>query len=104
MSIPIRGLKTIRTLAGKGSRVVVPHRAHLLIACLEIEKARCATERTSELRRLAELDTRLREIDAEQEALMESLAEQRKARGGEARDGGVKTARSRVPVPFRIKY
>ena len=66
MPIPLRGLRTIRTLAGKVDLVVVPHRAHLQIACLELEKARRTTERTSALRRMAELDARLKEIDAEQ--------------------------------------
>jgi hypothetical protein len=53
MPIPLRGLRTIRTLAGKVSQTVVPHRAHLQIACLEIEKTRRATERTNVLRRAA---------------------------------------------------
>ena len=71
MPIPLRGLRTIRTLAGRVDRLCVPHRAHLQIACLEIEKARRATERTTASRRVAELDARLREIEAEEAALLQ---------------------------------
>ena len=83
MAIPLRGLRTIRTLAGKVNQTVVPHRAHLQIACLEIEKTRRATERTSVMRRVAELDARLAEIEAEQARLLQALAERKEktARG-----------------------
>lgn len=47
MPIPLRGLRTIRTLAGRVTRLATPHRAHLQIACLEIEKSRRAAERTT---------------------------------------------------------
>ena len=77
MPIPLRGLRTIRTLAGKVDLVAVPHRAHLQIACLELEKARRTTERTSALRRVAELDARLTEIEAEQAGLLQALAERK---------------------------
>ena len=99
MSIPLRGLRTIRTLAGKVNQTVVPHRAHLQIACLEIEKTRRATERTSVLRRAAELDARLAEIEAEQARLLQALAEHKE-----------KTAAGPRPLsrgrshPFRIRY
>lgn len=100
MPIPLRGLRTIRTLAGKVDLVAVPHRAHLQIACLELEKARRTTERTSALRRMAELDARLQEIEAEQAHLLQGLAD-RKARTGEAT--AVRPPRRRAP-PFKIRY
>ena len=52
MPIPLRGLRTIRTLAGRVDRLFVPHRAHMRVACLEIEKARRATERITASRRV----------------------------------------------------
>ncbi|MBZ5553934.1 MAG: hypothetical protein LAO21_14535 [Acidobacteriia bacterium] len=104
MPIPIRGLKTIRTFAGKTSRTFVPHKAHLQIACLEIEKTRCATERTNELRRLAELDSRLREIEAEQAALMQALSDRSKMKRGDGLPAGFRTPHHRSAVPFKIKY
>ena len=99
MPIPLRGLRTIRTLAGKVIQTVVPHRAHLQIACLEIEKTRRATERTSVLRRAAELDARLREIEAEQARLLQALAEHK-----EKTAAGAKPLLRGRAHPFRIRY
>ena len=100
MPIPLRGLRTIRTLAGKVDLVAVPHRAHLQVACLELEKARRTTERSSTLRRLAELDARLKEIDAEQGRLLQALAD-RKQTTGAAATGRPSRGHSQ---PFRIRY
>lgn len=100
MPIPLRGLRTIRTLAGKVDLVAVPHRAHLQIACLELEKARRTTERTSALRRVAELDARLQEIDAEQAHLLQALAD-RKGKAVEV--AGSRPTRRRAQ-PFKIRY
>lgn len=79
MPIPLRGLRTIRTLAGRVTRLATPHRAHLQIACLEIEKSRRAAERTTASRRVAELDARLREIETEESTLLQGLAERKSA-------------------------
>jgi len=100
MPIPMRGLRTIHTLAGKVDKITVPHRAHLQIACLEIEKARRTTERTSALRRLAELDTRLREIEAEQSGIFRALAAEKERTGAV---GPRLPARGRGQ-PFKIRY
>jgi hypothetical protein len=80
--------------------VVVPHRAHLQIACLELEKARRTTERCSALRRVAELDARLGEIEAEQAHLFQALADRK---GKAAAAGAVRPARGRAQ-PFKIRY
>ncbi len=80
MPIPLRGLRTIRTMAGRMERLATPHRTHLQIACLEIEKARRAAERTTASRRVSELDARLREIETEESTLLQGLAD-RKAAG-----------------------
>jgi hypothetical protein len=100
MPIPLRGLRTIRTLAGKVDVVVVPHRAHLQIACLELEKARRTTERTSAFRRVAELDARLTEIEVEQANLLQALAD-RKGKTAEVRMG--RSVRG-LAQPFKIRY
>lgn len=100
MPIPLRGLRTIRTLAGKVDLVAVPHRAHLQIACLELEKARRTTERTSALGRVAELDARLQEIDTEQTRLLRALAD-RKGKAGELAASRPSRRRGQ---PFKIRY
>jgi hypothetical protein len=104
MPIPVRGLRTIRTLAGRVDRVFIPHRAHMHIACLEIEKARRATERMTASRRVAELDARLREIEAEEAALLQSLTE--RSRGGRVNlsGGSIKPTPRGTAGAFRIRY
>ena len=100
MAIPLRGLRTIRTLAGRVDQTAVPHRAHLQIACLEIEKTRRATERTSAMRRLAELDARLLEIETEQARLLQTLAAHKDKKTG----AGAKPPSRARAQPFRIRY
>jgi hypothetical protein len=80
--------------------VAVPHRAHLQIACLELEKARRTTERTSALGRVAELDARLQEIDAEQAHLLQALAD----RKGKNVDAAAVRPSRRRGQPFKIRY
>jgi hypothetical protein len=82
-------------------RLFIPQRAHIQIACLEIEKTRRAAERRTASQRVAELDARLRVIEAEEAALMQGLAEHKRV--------GLPGARIR-PTPqgsaraFRIRY
>lgn len=104
MPIPLRGLRTLRTLAGRVDRLCVPHRAHLQIACLEIEKARRVTERMTASRRLAELDTRLCEIEAEEAALLQRLADRNKGARVDLPGAGVRLAARRTAGAFRIRY
>ncbi len=104
MPIPLRGLRTIRTLAGRVDRVCVPHRAHLQIACLEIEKARRAAERTSASRRVAELDARLRAIEAEEAALVQRLADRNKDKRVDLPGAGVRLTPPRTAGALRIRY
>jgi hypothetical protein len=104
MPIPVRGLKNIRTLAGRVDRLAIPCRAHLQIASLEIEKARHAAERATVSRRVAELDARLRGIDSEETTLLQGLAERSKGKGVGSSGPGSKL----VPRPsngaLRIRY
>ncbi len=80
--------------------VAVPHRAHLQIACLELERARRTTERTSAFRRVAELDARLKEIDAEQASLLQALADRKETTGAA---GTARHSRGHSQ-PFKIRY
>ena len=103
MPVPLRGLRTIRTWAGRVDRVCLPHRAHMQIACLEIEKTRRASERTTASRRVAELDARLREIEAEQAVLLQRLAE-RKGKGVNSSGADLKPAPARTANALKIRY
>jgi hypothetical protein len=104
MPIPLRGLRTIRTFAGRVDRVCLPHRAHMQIACLEIEKTRRTSEWTAARRRVAELDARLREIEVEEAALFQRLAERSKGRRVDASGADARPAPARAANAFRIRY
>jgi hypothetical protein len=91
-------------LAGKVDRLATPHRAHLQIACLEIEKARRAAERTTATRRVAELDARLREIEAEEATLLQGLAERSKGKGVGSSGLGSKFVPRPSSGALRIRY
>lgn len=104
MPIPLRGLRTIRTLAGRVDRVCVPHRAHLQVACLEIEKVRRASERTNASRRVAELDVRLREIEAEEADLLQRLADRNKGKRVDLPLAGVRPTSRRTAGALTIRY
>jgi len=104
MPIPLRGLRTIRTLAGRVDRLCVPHRAHLQIACLEIEKTRRTSERTSASRRVAELDARLRAIEAEETVLVQRLADRDKGKRVDLPGAGVRPTSRRTAGALTIRY
>lgn len=69
----VRGLQDIRTLEGWVDLANQPYRAFMKITCLEMEKARREKERESALRRVENIDERLREIELEKANLMKVL-------------------------------
>jgi hypothetical protein len=74
------------------------------IVCLEIEKARRVAERITATRRVAELDTRLREIETEEAALLERLAERNKGSRVDLLGAGARVPSRRTAGAFRIRY
>ncbi len=104
MPIPIRGLKNLRTMAGRVDRLTVPYMAQMQITCLEIEKARRTSERRSANRRVAEIDARLQEIEVEKQAILRALADRKQGKPVRvtAHEPGSQPQRS--AAPFRIKY
>jgi hypothetical protein len=86
----LRGLQDIRTLSGKGSQALPPHKAYMKLACLEMEKVRRGEERSSALARVRNIDARFSDIDVEKEALLDSLDQQNAVR------------RSKSHIPFRM--
>jgi hypothetical protein len=93
----IRGLQDIGTLAGRVDQVVLPHKAYLRVACLEMEKARRGKERESAARRIENIDARFQEIDAEEAALLEGL----KGRGGATVSAAARSQTSAPQPPSR---
>lgn len=104
MATPKRGLREIRTLSGRVDQVSLPYRGYMKITCLEMEKARRRSERKSANQRIADIDGRLKEIEAEKAALLQVL---------EGRNGGKPIAVPGFelkPVPrrstggFKLRY
>ena len=101
----LRSLRDIKTLSGRATEAAQPHRAYMLLACLEMERERRVLERKNAVRRLASIDARLQAIEAEQATIRSGLgsaadAPHPAAGGGTAAPGGAR----RKKCPFKIKY
>jgi len=68
-----KGLKDIKTHAGRINRTFVPHRAFMRISCLEMEKAHRIKEKESALSRVEAINQRVQEIEKEQQSLLNSV-------------------------------
>jgi len=79
MAIPRRGLQDIRTLTGKVRKATLPHEAYLRISHIEMEKARKTLESEKAKQLMADIAARLKEIEAEKDALLQAVGE----RGGD---------------------
>jgi hypothetical protein len=107
MAIPQRGLREIRTHAGKQDQTDRPYRAYMQITCLEMEKSRRRSERKTSLQRINSLDARLQEIEVEKEALLRKLEKQNT--GNDGKPAGV-SSRAIAHSPrgsaagFRLRY
>lgn len=66
----LRGVQDIRTHSGRVSAMAEPYRAFMRISCLEMERERKTKERDSALRRVALIEQRFREIEAEEAELL----------------------------------
>jgi len=76
MGIPkrrVRDSSCIPTMSGRSSQVDEPHRIHMRITCLEMEKARRGKERASAMARVEDIDQRMVAIEAEKAVLLEKL-------------------------------
>ena len=69
----MRGMKDIRTHAGRADETRLPHQALLRVAWLEMEKYRHVSERLSAAHRVANIDERVRQIEDEQQVLMSKV-------------------------------
>ena len=107
MAIPRKGLREIRTLSGRQDRVHLPYQAYMQITCLEMEKARRGSERKSALQRIANLDARLQEIEAEKAALLGALEERNAGNGGKSTgipNLALKPPHQRGSGGFKLRY
>jgi hypothetical protein len=114
MTIPtsssqIKSVSHITTRTSKVANNGVPYISYLKISCLEMEKARREKEKLSALARIAHIDARLAEIEAEKDAILHHLGE-RQASPVSGPPSGRKTSRTAGPSApaadecFKIRY
>jgi len=102
----LKGLRDIRTHSGRVDGVGVPYKAYMKISCLEMEKARRETERSSAQSRITNIDRRLEEIEADKDATLRGLGERKP--GLERRRSKAKGIPTELPgndiESFKIRY
>jgi hypothetical protein len=69
----LRSLNVLRQLSGLTTIAMAPHAAYMKVTTLELEKLRLNKAREHALRRVAEIDARLHELDAQKAALLGCL-------------------------------
>jgi hypothetical protein len=111
MPAPLRGLKNIRTLAGRVDAAALPYRGFMQITCLEMEKARRGAERNSAAQRMRDIDARLEDIEKEKRALLAAVNPRARPRGAPKSSGSIRAPgqpeKPAAPLPgrgFRIRY
>jgi hypothetical protein len=97
----LRSLRDLRTFSKRADASALSHRAHMRLACLEMEKARRQIERRSAVERLQGLDARLHDIATEQADIRKTIA----GDAGVTADARISSARPNGRKrQFKIKY
>lgn len=99
-----RSLSVLQALAGTGSKAMAPHAAYMKITTLELEKLRLNKARQHATRRMAEIDARLRELDAQKSALLSAIESARNMPSLPGRGLGAKGLRTPVTGRARLTY
>ena len=99
-----RSLSMLRELSGCGSQTMPPHAAYMKITTVELEKLRLNKARQHALRRVDEIDDRLRELDAKKAALLSAIESGRGLPPPPRRALGAKGLRSVTAGRARLTY
>ena len=97
-------MRNLHSLSGRADQLAIPYRAYMQITCLEMEKARRDSERRSASQRIAEIDARLREIEAEKTRILGLLAERKAASCADLRKLEARHSRRPSTGGFKIRY
>ncbi|MFH1218916.1 MAG: hypothetical protein V1694_00480 [Candidatus Eisenbacteria bacterium] len=73
MPIPKRGLKNIRTYAGRLGMVILPEKAYGRLALIELEKKRRDKDKKRACQLVADTEACIQEIEAEKSSLLQGL-------------------------------
>jgi hypothetical protein len=98
-----RSLNVLRSLSGSAHQAMAPHAAYMKITTIELEKMRLGRAREHALRRMAEIDARLRELEAQKAALLSAM-ETVRGTPGPLRGPGAKGLRPSVAGRVRLAY
>lgn len=104
MAVPRKRLCDLRTLSGRVDQASLPYRAYMKVTCLEMEKARRGRERASASQRVADIDARLKEVEAEKAALLQSVEGRTGNRPLKLRGLEVRSAPRRSTGGLKIRY
>lgn len=98
--VPTRGIRDIRTNASASGFVeALPHKLHMRLCSLEMERYRRDQERKVALQRAAKCEERCRQIEGEVRAIMDTI----NGRLNESAGGNEPAAAPAVSVPARGK-
>ncbi len=99
-----RSLNVMRSLSGSAHRAMAPHAAYMKITTIELEKMRLRKARDHALRRISEIDARLRDLDARKAALMQAIETACAAPSAPIRGPVAKGLRPGVAGRVRLAY
>lgn len=100
----MRGLQDIRTLSGRVDDRSIPFKAYMKLSVLEMEKYRRGKEKQSALERVRNIDQRFRDIEAEKQEIINSLAAQSLPGNTSAMKHGSAAAPRASTGPFKVRY
>jgi len=110
MAVPrrnIRGLQNISTLSGSSDNLSQPYSLYMRLSCLEMEKFRRGEETASAMQRVDNINSRVRQINDEESAILEAL-QRRSTEGGRCARGGARGRQEDVSKGrtggFKIRY
>ena len=109
MAIPsktIKGLQDIASHSGRAREGAIPYKAYMRLSCLEMEKFRRSRERESAMVRVANIDARFLQIDAEEAMILRVMKEQDETAlaGSLGGDSGYDPVRKKNTGGFKFKY
>lgn len=99
-----RSLNVLRSLSGAAHKAMAPHAAYMKITTIELEKMRLGKARDHALRRMGEIDARLRELEAQKGALMQAIEAVHAAPAAPGRGPAAKGLRPSVAGRVRLAY
>ena len=71
----VRGIQDIKTISGRAEKGMT-YKAYMRLSVLEMEKHRRGKERSSALARVANIDSRFKDIEKEKTEILQTLGDQ----------------------------